>query len=117
MEIIENNIKIYLSSDYGIIIGEEDIKPTLCNSEESLHGLALLPLENRTKLNRPFRLSLSEQGVSVNPIFHKEEWIKINVNNCIELSVSETFIDIYKKYVQKVWGLIILQDEKKIILG
>lgn len=118
MDIIRSSVRIFLTPDFGAVIGEELIEEqeiTPVNKDGMVVGL--LKATNTVKLKYPFRLIPSENGVQVGSVFGKDEWIILPVNNAVEASVSEALLDVYQKYVNKIHSPIIVPDSKQIILG
>lgn len=100
MEINKDKVRLFISSDFGAIIGEYEDREL-----------------NTIKLKYPFRLVQNQQGnLSVAAIFHKEEWVKINISNCLEINVSDALMDVYEKYCNSVHSIIYVPDDKKVIL-
>ena len=102
MEVNRDNIKIIITSQGLMVIGEEES----CTN-------------NKMKLKYPFRIIPTNEGVKVAAVFLKEEWATVDLSSTIEVNVPESLKDVYSKYLNQIHGGIIMptEEDKKIILG
>lgn len=106
MEINKDKVKIFLDGSGNAIIGEES-------------GGGGSECYKYIQLKYPFRLYRGAEGsdsVKVAAVWGKDEWIRLPIQNSIEVSVSEGYLDLYEKYVNHVHSGIIIPEKSKIII-
>lgn len=106
MEIINERVKIFLDGSGNAIIGQED-------GSGGADGYKYI------KLKYPFRLYRGAEGsdsVKVAAVWAKDEWIKLPIQNSIEVSVSKGYLDLYEKYVNHIHSGIIIPESSQIII-
>jgi hypothetical protein len=95
VNISEDKVRIWIVEGLGYVLGQA----------EGMNDLY-------QKVKWPFKLMPnSSDGLSVGPLFLKEEWVNLSVEKIIaELPVEEKILGVFKKYVQKEFSGIILPE-------
>jgi hypothetical protein len=101
LEIQKENIKIFVTSNGSVLIGQYDY-------EEN----------NIIVLKYPFRVIPMQGGIQVGSILSDEEtWVKIEKSGTMEMEVGKKMEDTYVKYCNKIFGSgLVLPAEKRIII-